>query len=380
MKKRRVKNIILISLISLFLCIFNIFVKEKFILYAESIAAAFMLVVIFLSIYMFGYQKDKKTYLKNDISIQTIQILIIYFITIYLLGIYFGFSKIPFSLKPRSIINNTFAPIIIFVCLELFRYIIINNNKDNKKTIILYSFIIGLLELSVSIRHLNFSSIEVAYTTISDYIIPIGLKQVALGYLCYYGGLKPILIYRIIMVLYTYVVPIQPNFSKAILCMCNILIPIVIFIKTNELLEEQSRDRIEINDNDGFIGKFIGTFAIIILMVMVSGITPLGITAIGSDSMRPTFAKGAGVVTLKAKEGSIKQGDIISFNKNNKQTIHRVEKIEIEGNLVKYYTKGDFNHTIDDGYVTFKDIDSKIIFSIPFIGYPSIIISELFMK
>ncbi len=380
MKKRSIKNIFLISLISIFLFVFNALIKKNYILYAESIVAAFMIIVIFLSIQMFGFQKDKKTLLKRDLFLKTMQVLITYFIIIYLLGIHFGYSKIAFSLKPRAIINNTFAPIIIFICLEIFRYIIINNNKDNKKTIVVYSFVIGLIELSITTRYLNFYSLEVAYTTIADYILPIIVKQIALGYLCYHGGLKPMFLYRMVMVLYTYVMPIQPNFSKSILCVCNILLPVIILIKTNEVIEEESNEKKLAVSKSNIFGNAAGMVAVGILVVLVSGIAPIGITAIGSDSMRPTFSKGAGVITLKVKEDSIKKGDIISFNKDNKKTIHRVEKIEVDGDVIKYYTKGDFNNTQDDGYITYEDINSKIIFTIPLIGYPSVIISELFSK
>ena len=135
MNKKRIKNLLLISLISIFLLIFNLIVKKRIFIFAESIMAAFMLVVVFLSVVFFGFQKDRNNRVKSDLLLQVGQILSSYFIVIYLLGIYFGYSKIVFSLKPASILNNIFAPIITFVCLEVFRYIIINNNRDKIRNI-----------------------------------------------------------------------------------------------------------------------------------------------------------------------------------------------------------------------------------------------------
>ena len=145
MKTKNLKHILLISLISIFLVIFNFILKKNFIIYAESVMAAFILVILFLVICFFGYQKDKKNYLKNNIFIKVCQVLTLYFIIIYLLGLYFGFSKIVFSLKPMSILNNIFAPIITFCGLEILRYILTKNNIDNKKMIILFNILIGFL-------------------------------------------------------------------------------------------------------------------------------------------------------------------------------------------------------------------------------------------
>lgn len=379
MKKSNIKYIILIALISIFLLVFNFIIKPNIILYAESIMAAFMLLIIFLSIQFFGFQKDKNNRVKNNLLIKICQILTIYFIVIYLLGLYFGYSKIVFSLKPVSILNNTFAPIIIFICLEVFRYIIINNSKDNNKKIILIGIIIGLLELSVTTRHLDFYNFEVAYKSFADYLIPITIKQIALCMLCYHGGLRAPLLYRVVMILYTYIVPIHPNFSPTLLCVSNIILPVLLMIKTNELTAEEFEER-DLNTSSSRISTALSVVTIGLLALLISGITPIGITAIASNSMMPTFDKGSAVITLKIKESELKEGDIISFKKNNKQIIHRINSIEVVDEEKRYYTKGDANTTIDDTYITYKDIDNKIVLSIPLIGYPSIMISELFSK
>lgn len=380
MKKKNIKTIFLISLISIFLLVFNIFIKQNLFLYAESIMAAFMIVIIILSIQMFGFQKDINNRLKKILFFRIAQVLATYFMVIYLLGIYFGYSKIVFSLRPVSILNNTFSPIIIFICLEILRYILTHSNRDNKKKIILFNFIIGLLELSISTKYLHFNNLEMAYKSIANFIIPITIKQMALGTLCYHAGLKPIIFYRLVILLYTYIIPIHPNFSETIICMCNILLPVLLLIKTNTVLDEENKEvEISIKKNN-VIEYIIGSVIIATTLLVVSGISPIGITAIASDSMHPTFSKGAGVITLKVDKEDLKEGDIITFNHDNKKVIHRIDSIEINDKETRIYTKGDANSSIDEGYITYKDIDNKIIFSIPLIGYPAIIIGELFSR
>lgn len=380
MEKKTIKNIFLISLISIFLFAFNFFVKEHLFIYAESIMAAFVIVTFAISVKMFGFQKDRNNHLKKDLLLQVTQILAIYFIAIYTAGIFLGYSKIVFSLKPMSIINNTFAPIITFICLEMFRYVVTNNNRDNKKNIFLYGIIIGLIELSISTKYLYFNNLEAAYKSIADFILPITVTQIALSYLSYYAGLKPTLLYRVIMVLYTYIVPIHPSFNETILCMCNILLPALILIKSNMVVDEANKEVEIVTKNTISFGKIIGTIAVLALVIVVLGITPVGITAIASNSMHPTFSKGAGVITLKTDEKDLKEGDIISFNKGNKTIVHRIDSIEISDNETRYYTKGDANTTIDEGYITYDDIENKIIASVPLIGYPTVMVWEWLSK
>mgnify|MGYP003311465305 CR=1 FL=1 len=52
--------------------------------------------------------------------------------------------------------------------------------------------------------------------------------------------------------------------------------------------------------------------------------------------------------------------------------------VEVVEEETRYYTKGDANTTVDYGYILSNNINSKIIFSIPLIGYPSIIFNEIF--
>lgn len=380
MKKKNIKNIFLISLISIFLLIFNIIIKKHLFIYAESIMAAFMIVVIVLSIQMFGFPKDINNRLKKILFFRTGQLIATYFIVIYALGLFFGFSKIVFSVKPLNIINNTLALIIIFVALEVFRFILINNNRDNKKNIILYNIIIGLLELSISTKYLSFNTIDLAYKSFADFLIPITVKQLALGTLCYHAGLKPTILYRVTIILYTYAIPIHPNFSETIVCMCNILLPVLILNKTNMVLDEERKSNEQPVPQSGAGEYIIGGALMGAMLLLVLGITPVGITAIASDSMHPTFGKGSGVITLKVKEDKLKEGDIISFTKDNKTVIHRINKVEKEDKEIRYYTKGDANNTVDDGYITYEDINNKVLFSIPLIGYPAIIISDIFSK
>lgn len=76
-----------------------------------------------------------------------------------------------------------------------------------------------------------------------------------------------------------------------------------------------------------------------------------------TGSMRPAISDKSFVIVKKPKVDELFIGDIISFNCNNKQILHRIIKIENE----TYFTKGDNNNIMDDCLTKFSDIESKVI-------------------
>ena len=83
-----------------------------------------------------------------------------------------------------------------------------------------------------------------------------------------------------------------------------------------------------------------------------------GLLVVGSESMTGTLNKGDAVVFERYDDQTIKEGQVIIFNFNDIQTIHRVVDIRKVNGEYRYYTKGDANQRNDDEYRTEKDIRS----------------------
>ena len=67
MGKRSIKNSLFMSILLIYILIYMFFLLDKLLIYSESITASFCLLVAFISFILFGYQKDKKKYLKKNI-------------------------------------------------------------------------------------------------------------------------------------------------------------------------------------------------------------------------------------------------------------------------------------------------------------------------
>lgn len=83
-----------------------------------------------------------------------------------------------------------------------------------------------------------------------------------------------------------------------------------------------------------------------------------------SGSMEDYLNIGDVVFVKEVKQSKIKVNDVISFTDGKTVVTHRIVEIK-DG---KYITKGDHNNTIDEGEVSFDQIEGVMAFKIPKIG------------
>ena len=97
--------------------------------------------------------------------------------------------------------------------------------------------------------------------------------------------------------------------------------------------------------------------------------------AILSNSMMPTFERGDIIIFKKVNENELKEipeNSIIVYSVENKNVAHRVVKKIKKNNTVLYQTKGDRNNVADLKLVEINQIKGIYVFTIKYIGFPSI--------
>jgi len=104
---------------------------------------------------------------------------------------------------------------------------------------------------------------------------------------------------------------------------------------------------------------------------VLKSIFGLVILVVTSGSMSPAIYKGSVVFVLPQEP--YKLNNIITYNYNQKLITHRIIGIKNES----FITKGDANNTEDLNKVELDQIKGKVVFYIPFLGYPKIIINDL---
>ena len=100
--------------------------------------------------------------------------------------------------------------------------------------------------------------------------------------------------------------------------------------------------------------------------------------AIASNSMSPTFKRGDIQIIDKRKK-EYQKGDIIQFyGLNNTIFVHRIVSKRSEDGKTYYITKGDNNNNVDLMEISEDKIIGKSILTVKYLGYPTILISEIF--
>lgn len=380
MEKRKIINTSIILILFLYTLFNRFFLLKNYLKYAEFISAAFMILITSLSIYLYGFKKSRNTKLEKEVVSISRIVIIIYFVIIYGIGVFAGFLKNAYSLKFFGILNNIFSPIIIAICIELLRYIFLEANKNHNKSMVLITIAIILLDLSINMRVLDFSSKSEIFKIITSMGLPIIIKNIVFTYVSNHIGYKIPIIYRLFVDMYIFIVPILPNISEYIISVLGICIPFTLYLLSNRLIELNEKG-IEYNYRKKAFSLTDVPFIllIIILAYLISGYFKYSIIGIGSESMTGKINKGDAVIVMKVKsEKDFKKGDIITYEYNGKTIVHRLVEIKEENGKKKYITKGDANITEDNVDLYIDDIKGVVKLRFPYIAYPSILLSELF--
>ncbi|MCL5272610.1 MAG: signal peptidase I [Bacillota bacterium] len=103
----------------------------------------------------------------------------------------------------------------------------------------------------------------------------------------------------------------------------------------------------------------------------VPGLGDYKIISIYTDSMKPVFQAGDGIIVKSSMIDTCKAGDIITYwrSDNGSLLTHRIVGISEQNGKEAYFTRGDANNIIDGAPVPVQDIVGKHICSVPHAGY-----------
>ena len=343
--------------------------------------------ILILIIGIYSYVLSKGSYVRyNDRydKVQTTFIVVtIYLMVEFLIGLIVGYQKSPYSHTFLNNIKNTLIFLIPVIMQEYARLVLVNHTKRYKKPLTIAIIVLFILiDLNFIGFTTNFSNFEVAFKYTFTTIVPLIAKNMLFTYLVSVGGVVPSTLYRILMMGYSIYLPILPNISWFITSLAGIFIPLAVYVFINyrevRMNRRSSRELIRESSPVSYIP--ITIFAVV-LMLFVLGYLPYMPIAVKSNSMSPVFERGWVVITKKITEEQLKtieKDSIIKYRLNNNYIIHRVIDIETDkdGNLL-FTTKGDANNAPDVDKVKAEQIDGVVIMQLPYIGFPSVWLSEL---
>lgn len=371
------KNILIIQLIMILMSIINFFIVNIF---NNYIYVIFLLTILIILIFIYGIDL-KKTINYRKILPNLSIVILSYFIIIYLSGLFIGFNKTIYKIYNISNWANNIIPMFLLIIIEeLIRYEIIKASNKDKKIIILQTAIMIMLEISITYKLYDFSKPNELYEFIGIVIIGNIAKNIYMTIQCINEGYRSNIIYRTIMELYIFIVPIVPALGPYINSILNISIPVILSIVVINSINNKKLESPTSKRHDKIVTIIILIIGLIIVLLN-SGFFKYQILTIGSNSMKPYMSKGDVILIKnlnKEEIKTIKKGDILVFYYNKKIVSHRVYKVIRRGEELYYKTKGDNNSQVDNNIVEAKEIKGIVKYRIKYIGLPSVWLQELF--
>lgn len=349
--------------------------------FQESARIANLIVWIVLAIIAMPIENDHTRFKGKKEKIKTtLIIVIIYQILYFLLGLFFGYTRSPYSRNFFIIVKNLIY-IVGAIALQDFVRTKLINNQRKKLNYAIFTIIFIILRLDFSEGIAVFSSGEKIFEYICSVIIPEIAKGCVLSYLAIAGGTFLVYAYSIPIALVEVLLPIFPDLDWFLISVFDVLISMIVFlynnyehtIKTTRLTRREKKN----------ISPARNIPSLIILLLGVSfivGFLPAKPVAVMSYSMVPTFSRGAVVISVKVKEDkmdTLKIGDIIHYKSENGDVIHRIIDIkEDENGKLIFQTQGDNNNAPDQKWVETSQILGCVKMYIPYLGYPSVWFGE----
>lgn len=380
MKKDKFK-IYILELLLIVILFFALFAPSIF---TRSILAVIMFAYMIIISFFLKKRKINSIYKKQVTILMTI-FAGLYLVLFYLMGLYFGFEKSKIVLSIWSIFRFIIPLSIIIISSEIIRKVFLS-----QETIIHMKS--RTINLSQVLTYIAMVLVDLAIytgiydlTNLDDFLMALGFVLFAslscnllYNYISIRYDAKGIIIYRLITILYVYIIPIVPDayiFFKSFLRM---LYPYLIYMIIEKLFAKNDFTISYIDKRKEIWGNTFLLVVMTLLIMLVSCQFRYGILVIGSRSMTGTIDKGDAVVFEKYDNQNIQMGQVIIFDYNGVQTVHRVVEIKSVNGEYRYYTKGDANKNMDDGYVTGNKIYGLVTLRVKYIGYPTLWVRELF--
>ena len=361
-----------------FLLVFTVLPK-----YSYIINFIFLSVICLSAFMMYKYKKiefDKLT--KRVIRIVFISILM-FFTIIYLLGLFTGYGRSIFSIGFLSIIKNTLIPFISVILMELFRYLFVSNNRDNKRAIRTITILLILFDivLNMYIFDLTLNDFFIFLTVT---VVPIIFKNIMLTFISKNTNYLPCLIYVIPLCLYKYIILFKPNLGNYLNSVMFIALPAFIYIHSSRTINNIKNE----NNNKISIIRIIRIFILdipltiffTIFIGLISGYFRYHLIGVESSYINHIDKGDAIMIDRGFLYNKYQKGDIIAYKDGNKNIIAEVSKVELdESGYTKVFITEQINTISEDKY---KEINKKSVlgkyvdFKIKYIAKPTVWFKE----
>jgi len=293
-------------------------------------------------------------------------------------GLFCGFGKSPYSFTSQGILTNLIFVGSALVAMELSRAYIINSLSKRHTVLImgLVALLFTMLSFSLS-KFLGLGEPLATVTFLGGDAIPVLAENLLASFLAFLGGPIPAIAYRGVLKAFEWFCPILPDLSWGLKALLGSIVPALGFIAVHSLSSGQLRIvRKEKRAKGGgsLVGGTLAAIVVLALLWFSLGLLPFFPSTVAGGSMSPTLHLGDMVIASKVNPDVIGERDIIVFQKGELKVIHRVIEIEESDGSIQFITKGDANDRADTAPVSPEQVQGKVIFVVPKVGWVTLIL------
>lgn len=362
---------IMLIIASLFLLLFS---------FHYYIYVGFLFLLSLLISFVLKVEKRNERF-NSDIFLITLITILFYYAFTYFLGFFSGFYYSNYSRSFIGIISNIFFSFVMIYSIESIRYTLIKNNAYHKSIVWITPIICFLLELPTLVNFRVYSSRTDIFSAILTTLLPSFVQSFLITYITYKSNKKNSIMYRLLLIIPTYLLPVLPNLGEFFTIIVQLILPVIVLIlimniSTVKFIKIKNSRKLASNK---ILIRSLNACIILLLIIMVyltSNMFRFTSLAIGSGSMTGTINKGD-IVIIDKRDKNVKRGDIIAFKEQGKIIVHRLINIKSNHKIKFYQTKGDANKSKDNWLVSKENIVGKVKLRIRWIGWPTVALSEL---
>jgi len=293
------------------------------------------------------------------------------------LGIFLVYTNNPYSTTISGIIINLYNVLLVICIKEYIRYVLINQNMRQKK-IVHYILIFLISDINLlSLLGVKFKLESFTILFAKELLVPIMINLLMM-YLSFVSTYKTIFVIRIILTIPSLIFLVVPDYEWFVIIVLNILYCLSTYLILQYSIDKSRKDmpsRLIISLNPK---RWITSLVIILFAIaFIAGLFPLSPVVILSGSMEPSIRPGDLVIIRRCGIDEIKIGDIIEYNVDEYNVIHRVVDINQKSGKINLVTKGDANESIDKIPVTNEVVVGRVEYIVPYIGYHSYFLRRL---
>lgn len=362
-----------------------------FALFASNIVTRSILAVIMciyaIICYLFLNKRKIVSIRKKQVMLLMFIFALVYLAVFYALGLYFGFTKAKVVLSLWSIWRFIIPLSVIIVAAEIIRNIFLSHEATvtvkSKKvdiSLILTYIAMVLVDLVIYTGIYDLSNLNDFLTALGFVLFAALSTNLLYNYVSSRYGSGPVILYRLITSLYLYIIPVTPDVYLFLRSFLRMLYPYIMYVIFEKMFSVSEFVVAYAEKRKDFIGNSIMIVLITLLIMLISCQFKYGILVIGSRSMTGTINVGDAIIYERYEGQNVSVGQIIVFDYNGIQTIHRVVDITNVNGVNRYYTKGDANKKLDDNFITEDNIKGLIRLKVKYIGHPTLWVRKLFVN